>query len=309
LTVDEGPAQTRAIHALQRKRETLAGQLERRDRDQVLRLHQNAQRLLRPVLVANPFAETLTFTDQQTRTRRDHMKYLVLIRTIAYLHQHQRPVQTVQHRGQPVEYIEVTEKDLAIGNRLAHQLLGRSLDELPPQTRRLLVALDEMVTKAVGELALDRSAFRFSRRDVRERTGWGYTQVRVHLERLIALEYVLVHRGASGQSYVYELAYDGQGQDGTPFLPGLIDLRAHGDESTIPTLRGSEGDLAGALRPVCGPFAGPSRPGRSAHKPNQIPPLAAHLPAPAENAEADGRSTRPIVRASNRNGHALGAAK
>ena len=45
--------------------------------------------------------------DIQTRTRRDHMKYLTLIRSIALLHQHQRPRKTVQHNGKPFEYIEV----------------------------------------------------------------------------------------------------------------------------------------------------------------------------------------------------------
>ena len=51
---------------------------------------QNAQRLMRPMGIANPFARDLTFTSGRTRTRRDHEKYLTLIDTIALLHQHQR---------------------------------------------------------------------------------------------------------------------------------------------------------------------------------------------------------------------------
>ena len=39
---------------------------------------------------------------------------------------------------QAVEYVEVTADDIAQANALAHEVLGRSLDELPPQTRRLL---------------------------------------------------------------------------------------------------------------------------------------------------------------------------
>ena len=53
-------------------------------------LHRNAQRLLEPVAVVNPFAEQLTFADTATRTRRDHAKYLGLIRAVTFLHQHQR---------------------------------------------------------------------------------------------------------------------------------------------------------------------------------------------------------------------------
>jgi hypothetical protein len=49
----------------------------------VIALHQNAQRLLDPLLVANPFAKELRFSSSATRARRDHMKYLTLIRSIA----------------------------------------------------------------------------------------------------------------------------------------------------------------------------------------------------------------------------------
>ncbi len=40
-----------------------------------------------------------------------------------------------------IEYIEVTKKDIALANELAHEILGRSLDELPPPTRNLITDL------------------------------------------------------------------------------------------------------------------------------------------------------------------------
>jgi hypothetical protein len=57
---------------------------------------------------------------------------------------------------------------------------------------------------------------------VRERLGFGNTQLKVHLGRLEEMEYVLVHR--DGQSASYELLYKGQGQDGQPFVCGLLDV-------------------------------------------------------------------------------------
>src|SRR3546814_5764227 len=96
LTVDESREQTRAIHALQRRRQTLEGLLAGEDRAVTLALHRNAQTLLEGVKVVNPFADRLTFLDDKTRTRRDHMKYLTLIQAIALLHQHQRPIRTVE---------------------------------------------------------------------------------------------------------------------------------------------------------------------------------------------------------------------
>src|SRR5207249_3399840 len=119
LTVDEDRAQTRAIHRQQRERQTLAGLLAERDRARVRKLHQDAQRLLRPLLVVNPYARALTFRDDRTRTRRDHLKYLTLIRVLALLHQYQRPLKTVMHQGERVEYVEVTVDDIAVANRLA----------------------------------------------------------------------------------------------------------------------------------------------------------------------------------------------
>src|SRR5205807_2606866 len=97
LTVNEDRRQTQAIHKKQREAQTIEGLLARQDREGILRVHQNAQRLLSPLFVANPYARELTFLDSQTRTRRDHMKYLTLMRSIALLHQHQRPRKTLLH--------------------------------------------------------------------------------------------------------------------------------------------------------------------------------------------------------------------
>jgi DNA primase catalytic core len=262
LTVNEDRSQTQAIHRLQREQQTLAGQLSRKDRLEILRVHRNAQRLLKPALVVNPYARELTFLDSQTRTRRDHVKYLTLIRSIALLHQYQRRVKTANHKGKTVEYIEVTLDDIAVANRLAHEVLGRSLDELPPQTRRLLLLVDEIVAKECARLKMERKEYLFSRRDVRQYTGWGDTQLRVHLHRLEELEYLLVHRGGRGQSFVYELVFERTGNDDKPTLPGLIDvetLRIHGYEEKN---AGPKVEFAGSTRPQNGGIAGGVRPAR-----------------------------------------------
>jgi hypothetical protein len=218
-------------------------------------VHQNAQRLLRPLLVANPFATRLTFLDAKTRTRRDHMKYLTLIRTIALVHQFQRPVRTAMLNGEAVEYIDVTTSDIAAANTLAHEVLGRSLDELPPQTRRLLTLLDGMVRDACARLKEERTEYRFTRREVRERTALSYEQVRVHLDRLVELEYVLAHKGSRGQSFEYELVFDGKSDAAGPHLSGLIDVAAL-DGATISALGGERPGFGVPNRPQTGPSRG-----------------------------------------------------
>ncbi len=226
LGVDESREQTRAIHQQQRQKRTLEGLFARQAKDRLLKQHRNAQRLLRPLAVRNPYADALTFPDERTRLRRDHEKYLTLIDTVALLHQHQRKIHAAEQDGERIEYIEVTVEDVEIANRLAHEALGRSLDELSPQTRRLLERVGAMVAEQCASQAILRTDYRFSRREVREYTGWSDFQVKVHMHKLEQLEYVLVHRGGRGQSFVYELLYDGAGRDGAPFLMGLIDVQA-----------------------------------------------------------------------------------
>jgi hypothetical protein len=266
LTVNEERAQTQAIHRIQREAQTIEGLLRRKDRDELLRLHRNAQRLLKPVSVVNPYAPGLTFLDGQTRTRRDHTKYLTLIRTIALLHQWQRPRQTVQHNGRTIEYIEVALDDIAVANRLTAEVLGRSLDELPPQTRRLLLLVDAMVTAECKQQRIERADYRFSRREVRAVTGWGDTQLRLHLGRLEELEYLLAHRGGRGQSFVYELAFAVEGDGCKPVMAGLIDVEKLGGykydgnfAGVKDRFAGLEDENAGSKRGQNGGVAGGAR--------------------------------------------------
>jgi DNA primase catalytic core len=265
LSVDENREQTKAIHVLQRRRRTLEGLLAKHERDEILALHRNAQRLLRPLAVVNPYAQRLTFLDDRTRTRRDHEKYLTLIDTVALLHQHQREVKAVTRGGKTVEYVEVTLDDIEIANQLAHEVLGRSLDELPPQTRRLLMLIEAHVRARCEAGSIPRSAYRFSRRALREALGWGDTQLKIHLARLTELEYLTVHR--EGHGFVYELLYDGQGADGRPFVPGLLDVEAlRHDYDTQRS--GQNLDRSAPGRGAVGGRSGPGRTDESAAAPD-----------------------------------------
>jgi len=260
LSVDEDREQTRKIHERQRERETLRGLVADRERRAVLKVHQDAQRLLEPVAVVNPFATRLSFSDARTRTRRDHVKYLTLIRAIALLHQHQRPRKTATVHGQPVSFIEVSREDVLLANRLAHRVLGRSLDELSPGTRRLLELVEQLFDGQAAEQGVSRERVRFTRRELREHLAWGDTQLKVHLSRLVSLELVHAHRGAHGQ-FVYELAWDrDQAVDGA-LLPGLIDPDQPASEHGYDLDRsGSEADRSGGGRPPVGPRSAPGRP-------------------------------------------------
>lgn len=273
LTVDESREQTRAIHSRQRSRETLEGFLGRQKRDRLLTLHRNAQRLLEPLAVINPYADQLSFRDDQTRSRRDHLKYLTLIRTIALLHQHQREVKLLIHEGQELRYIEVQPSDIALANDLAQEVLGRSLDELMPQTRKLLALLCTWVTSECGRLGVSQGDFRFTRKQLRDALKWGDTQLKVHLARLVELELLLIHRGKQGRSYSYELVYQGEDADGRARMLGLIDCTQLA--APTPITRSKRSQSAGHGRGSVGHRSGDGRGGETALEPK---PLKVSLP-------------------------------
>ena len=68
-----------------------------------------------------------------------------------------------------------------------------------------------------------RCEVRFTQRQLRETLSWSDRQLRRHLQRLVELEYVLMFRSGLGSQRAYQLIYQSEGRDGTPFLLGLID--------------------------------------------------------------------------------------
>ncbi len=183
--------------------------------------------------VANPFESFLTCAEDRLAVRRDNPKYLHLILAVTFLHQFQRPV-----KNDPVigEHIETTLDDIAIANELATSLFGQSLDELSRPSRELLKLIRKMAAelerkereatnqKTGAGSALAGGAATFTRRQVREFTGWSDYQVKIHIKQLEELEYLVPLSGRRGQSFCYRLAWDGEGLDGERFMPGLISV-------------------------------------------------------------------------------------
>lgn len=280
LTVDEDREQTRAIHQAQRRAQTLEGLAARTERDQIVGLHRDAQRLLEPLAVVNPFADRLTFADGRTRTRRDHGMYLGLISAVALLHQHQRPRKTATINGRTVTYVETTLADIEVAHRLAHAVLGQSLDELAPQTRRLLTAVHGYATTEAKRLAIPLDLMRFTRRQLREHltaggTGWGDTQLKVHLARLVDLELVMAHRletGAFGYELLWkppvamtttttgtESGYDSTYDLSGRFLAGLTDPKTLLDDRVEGQSYDYDPQPVGAEVALVGPWSGAGR--------------------------------------------------
>ena len=209
LTIDEGPEQTRKIHEAQRHAQMMEGIMERRARPRIVRMHQNVQRLIRPLVVRNPFARDLVFGSTRLRSRRDHQKYLDLINVMALVHQYQREIKSAQDiDGQPFQYIEVNREDIARVDAIMREVLEQSTDELWPASRRMLAMLQAWAQELPFANGLNARAasHQWTRRQIREKTAWSDTQVRMVLAQLVEFEYVLQYGGGQGRLAFYQLA-------------------------------------------------------------------------------------------------------
>lgn len=221
ISIDESQEMTERILAKQRQSHTMAGMMNKLAAKKIISKHLAAQRLLKPIRIINPYADLLSFNSNSLRARRDHMKYLNLILTITFIFQYQRPTQVMDYDGEKEKYILVTLDDIAKANEIASEVLGRSLDELSPSSRKLLLLIKDMceqqVKKGMEEVA-------FTRRNIREFSGWSDFQVKTHIRQLEELEYLYSLTGRKGKEYHYELVYKGNGDDNKPFMIGLADL-------------------------------------------------------------------------------------
>ncbi|NLF18236.1 MAG: DNA primase [Lentisphaerae bacterium] len=209
IGVDESEEQTARVLARQRRRESAPDALREEDVAAVRRLHQTFQRLLRPVRVVNPFAPRLTYGAGRLQSRREQPRYLALINAVAFLRQMSRTARTVCIDGADVDYIEVELDDIAVANQVAAAALGHSIDELSGPARNLLAVLGKLVMERLVQAGLGEDAYGaviFTRREIREFSGWSHYRVHTHLNELLELQYVLVDiRGPAGP-HRYRLA-------------------------------------------------------------------------------------------------------
>ena len=90
------------------------------------------------------------------------------------------------------EYVEADREDIETARKLSNEILGRSLDDLNSVSRDLL----QQIARMVGERTTAQKAsehrrnlrpagLTFTRRDIREYTGWPHTRVARYLKQLL----------------------------------------------------------------------------------------------------------------------------
>ena len=219
IFLDESIEQTKRIHQAQREAKTVKGILRKAEDETIKKLHHNAQRLLKTMPVHNPYALLLDFPADSLRTRRDHERFLSLIEAVTFLHQYQRPIKEIDDgQGGKITCVESSIEDYAIAYRLAREILGFSLDDLKKHARDLLDKIGEMVRQESRETGQIEEEITFTRRQIREFTGWPDYQIKTYIKQLEDLEYLIVQQVKTRGQFEYRLNAPGEPR----MLKGLL---------------------------------------------------------------------------------------
>jgi len=220
-SINESREQTIAIQKFQRQQHTLKGLSASLEAEAIRKKHHNFQRMIKPMAVINPFAPFLEYGDDTLAGRRDQPKYLHLINAVAFTSQMRKEIKQASAGEHTIDYIEVSLEDIQTANTLAQEILGRSLDELSSPGRELLMQIEEMIEKRAKVQEVKTTDITFSRKDIRDFTGWKDFRVHTHIKELVNFEYVSIDSGRNGCGFRYRLSYQGQGKHGEKFLLGL----------------------------------------------------------------------------------------
>jgi hypothetical protein len=265
LTVSEDAEQTESIHERQREAFDFGGVKARVQREQLRAVHQNAQRLLQPLQVINPFSKQLRFTAARVRARRDHQKYVDLIASVTLLHQFQRDRVWLDENGDIVaagsadavmEAVLSSPEDIAIANEIAHVLLGQSLDELSAPGRKFLLRLDAYVTQVAAAEGRKRHEVALTCRAMAQALGLAQSSVRRVVAELVENEWLTVQRAQMNQPATYFVHFNAEEPQRDRVCLNLVDPSSLiGEDGEICTLDASLLTELASLLTGCSPVA------------------------------------------------------
>jgi len=214
LNADESGEQTGRIHQVQRGKYSLSRYFERKSTvPRIIAKHHAAQRLLRSLLIVNPFAEHLDFPRTLVRMRRDHERFVDLIACVCFLRQYQKEVRRGQDPAsrEEAEYVECDLEDYRVAYRImTGAVMGSTYAEVPRSMADFYEQLRELFRERARQTGLKPLEVGLTQREVRKGIqGVGIDTVKRYLRRMVAFEYLqLVHGGERGMRNSYQLVAD-----------------------------------------------------------------------------------------------------
>ena len=113
--------------------------------------------------------------------------------------------------------MQATQQDVDLALELGRAVFIRNLDDVSPTGRALLREIKKLTTgKYEHKKALDAKnglslwEVPFTRKELRETTGWSETQIRQNIEPLVELGYLGRLSGRQGSAFRYVMLDDGE---------------------------------------------------------------------------------------------------
>jgi DNA primase len=213
LHVDESKEQTTKVLKKQRENEMPGSQVKTGYlKGLVKRKHHAAQRLLKEVVVVNPYARYIAFPANRPAMRRSQKHFLNLNNAICTARQMQKEEKTIKnpYTGEKMKVIACDIADYRIAYRLyTKAVLLANRSDLPASCIDLYENIRHMVNKEADNQGVDPCALKFIQRQVRKLTGLGPDSVKKYIKMLVDYEYLHITSGArQGTRYSYHLRED-----------------------------------------------------------------------------------------------------
>lgn len=193
LYIDESAEQDRRIMHYQRR--ASAGKLNKQDEIKARELLKDAQRVLKPIKVINPFAEYLELPQSVFKPRRTNGHYLQFIEAITFYKQYQRESKVDTQTGEM--YIETTIEDIEEANQLIQEVLLRKSDLLNGACRQFFESLKAYLKKE-GQTT-------FTNAEIRRALRVNPSNQKRYMLQLQSAELVQKAKGNRRKGYVYEV--------------------------------------------------------------------------------------------------------
>ena len=213
---DETVKHRERILKAQAYRYSLEGEKSVLYKERILKRHRDIQKVLdRSIQVVNPFAERIMVNPNLHIATRKQEQYLRIIYTIAFLRQFSKEKKTaVDKFGAAFSYVEVDEYDIETANEIASHVFQYARGDLTKRLFEAYQTIENYCMERVKEKRIALHEFKFSRREIRDYTGWEQTTAKRIFDELTRLEYIRRTRGhAQGMQFLYTLVpYEGKGR-------------------------------------------------------------------------------------------------
>jgi hypothetical protein len=201
LYLDESKEQDEKIMEYQRK--LSAGTLDITAEQNAKTLLKNAQRMLQPVTVRNPYAEKLKLPEGVFKPRRTNAHYLQFIEAVTFYHQYQREEKSDPDTGEI--FIETTIEDIKEANELMKEVLLRKSDELSGACRSFFEQLKTFLkSNALTE---------FTNKEIRSALRVNHNTQKMFMASLQQYGYIHKSEGDKKKGFHYEVcSYEEYGE-------------------------------------------------------------------------------------------------